>query len=165
MSYEILSDIYRTAEVTDFGEFPLEDVLITGILRQKAYNSTEGIVALNRDSLGVRTGLHEDVMWHFGEQSLVRAFEKAWKWTQCSMVMSEAEMNENQKDINAQFFHAIFVKPHAFTGFKFTKTQNRSVPAWKNAWNSCVYLKKNGAKQINGKQKTFAKFSENSSQI
>ncbi|XP_076824381.1 uncharacterized protein LOC143470021 [Clavelina lepadiformis] len=75
-SYDVWSKIYQTSEKTNYTGMHLEDVLISGILRQKAFNTSGNIVS--RAHFGLPDN-ERHFMWHLGTtRNLQLSFRKAW---------------------------------------------------------------------------------------
>uniref|UniRef100_F7AGH4 Hexosyltransferase n=1 Tax=Ciona intestinalis TaxID=7719 RepID=F7AGH4_CIOIN len=67
MSYTILRDLYMTSQVTNYANFHLEDVLITGILREKLYNSSNMVVPKGYNGT-----------WYVTSQRIKRTMTQRW---------------------------------------------------------------------------------------
>ena len=64
--YSMLVRVYRTAEITNYTGMHLEDVLITGILRMKAYNSSDNILPRGYQGRRGKYRKPEHFVYHLG---------------------------------------------------------------------------------------------------
>uniref|UniRef100_H2Y6I5 Uncharacterized protein n=1 Tax=Ciona savignyi TaxID=51511 RepID=H2Y6I5_CIOSA len=79
MSYRFIRDLYMTSQVTNYDDFHLEDVLITGILREKMDNDSRRIVPKGHHGMGGAVRRSEVLVWHMGlARRLDVAFEARW---------------------------------------------------------------------------------------
>ena len=77
--FTILSEVYNTSETTNCTSMHLEDVLISGILRQKTYNSTTNIVSRGFEGRRGRYRRPEHFVYHLGlSKDLKKSFILRW---------------------------------------------------------------------------------------
>jgi len=78
----MLSAIYRTAEITNCTGMHLEDVLITGILRMKTYNSSINIVPRGYQGRKGKYRKPEHFVYHLGMAHNIRT-SFILRWHEC----------------------------------------------------------------------------------
>jgi len=132
MSFDILSDIYRTAETTNFDGFYLEDVLITGILRQKTYNTSDQITAIDYNNVLFHNGRPEVLVWHLGlVRKLQISFAVRWRRAKVSMMINIPTLNQDPKEKDAEFFSAVLLPPATMPGHNLNETMALFVHLWR----------------------------------
>lgn len=96
LSFGLIRDIYRMSLRTNYTGFHLEDVLISGILREKLNRSGDSIRPVRVAER--KTGRRLHMMWHLGtNKDLRRAYLGIWDSTIKRLVtLPEAEVHENQ---------------------------------------------------------------------
>ncbi|XP_078481894.1 lactosylceramide 1,3-N-acetyl-beta-D-glucosaminyltransferase A-like isoform X1 [Ciona intestinalis] len=144
MSYTILRDLYMTSQVTNYANFHLEDVLITGILREKKYNSSKMVVPKGYNGWGGSIRRNELLVWHMGTaRRLDVAFEARWRRICSGLRILFVDDTLFGKQPSAAWLNATLRGVPSLPGKTLTETMFEFGGKWKQLRRSRV-----GAKEV-----------------
>lgn len=130
--YNILTRVVNVSKTTNITGMHLEDVLLSGILRQKAYNTTRNIIWRGYRGMKGKYRRREPFVHHLGlSKNLRRSFEIRWREMQTSLRMSENDSMIKKRGMSAYHFNATVHKIETMRGKTLNQTFNYFLNAWK----------------------------------